>query len=112
MEEVGRVSKVEVEELALDLGPLLSVGSAPCGRSRRFPLGSRPSETRWTGERRGKASRLGYTLPGTCSSTQGEVEVSLGAVVAWPSSEVSSEVEVDLVASQVSKDEEVVVATL
>ena len=64
------------------------------------------------GERRGKASHLGYTLPGTCSSTQGEVEVSLEAVVASPSSEVSWEVEVDLVASQVSKDEEVVVATL
>ena len=64
------------------------------------------------GERRGKASHLGYTLLGTCSSTQGEVEVSLEAVVAWPSSEASSEVEVDLVASQVSKDEEVVVATL
>ena len=64
------------------------------------------------GERRGKASRLGYKLPGTCSSTLGEVEVSLGVVVAWPSSEVSSEVEVDLVASQVSKDEAVVVATL
>ena len=64
------------------------------------------------GERRGKASRLGYTLPGTCSSTQGEVEVSLEAVGVSPSSEVSSEVEVDLVASQVSKDEAVVVATL
>ena len=112
MEEVGRVSKVEVEELALDLGPPLSVGFAPCGRSRRFPLGSRPSETRWMGERRGKASRLGYTHLGTCSSTQGEVEVSLGAVVASPSSEVSWEVEGDLVASQVSKDEVVVVATL
>ena len=112
MEEVGRVSKVEVEVLAWDLGPLLSVGFAPCGRSRRFPLGSRPSETRWTGERRGKASRLGYTLPGTCSSTQGEVEVSLGAVVASPSLEASWEVEVDLVLSQVSKDEVVVVATL
>ena len=64
------------------------------------------------GERRGKASHLGYTLLGTCSSTQGEVEVSLEAVVVWPSSEVSWEVEGDLVASQVSKDEEVVVATL
>ena len=64
------------------------------------------------GERRGKASRLGYKLPDTCSSTLGEVEVSLGAVVVWPSSEVSSEVEVGLVASQVSKDEVVVVATL
>ena len=112
MEEVGRVSKVEVEELALDLGPPLSVGFAPCGRSRRFPLGSRPLETRWMGERRGRASRLGYTLLGTCSSTQGEVEVSLGAVVVWPSSEASWEVEGDLVLSQVSKDEVVVVATL
>ena len=64
------------------------------------------------GERRGKASRLEYTLLGTCSSTQEEVEVSLGVVVVWPSSEVSWEVEGDLVASQVSKDEEVVVATL
>ena len=64
------------------------------------------------GERRGKASRLGYKLPDTCSLIQGEVEVSLGAVVVWPSSEVSWEVEGDLVASQVSKDEEVVVATL
>ena len=64
------------------------------------------------GEHRGKASHLGYTLLGTCSSTQEEVEVSLGVVVVWPSSEVSWEVEVDLVASQVSKDEEVVVATL
>ena len=64
------------------------------------------------GERRGRASRLGYTLLGTCSSTQGEVEVLLGAVVASPSSEVSWEVEGDLVASQVSKDEVVVVATL
>ena len=64
------------------------------------------------GERRGKASRLGYTLPGTCSSTQGEVEVSLGAVVAWPSSGVSWEVEVDPVLSQVLKGEVVVVATL
>ena len=40
------------------------------------------------------------------------MEVSSEAVVAWPSSEVSSEVEVDLVASQVLKDEVVVVATL
>ena len=40
------------------------------------------------------------------------MEVSLEAVVVWPSSEVSWEVEGDLVASQVSKDEEVVVATL
>ena len=40
------------------------------------------------------------------------MEVSLGAVVASPSSEVSSEVEGDLVLSQVSKDEVVVVATL
>ena len=112
MEEVGRVSRVEVEELAWDLGPLLSVGSAPCGHSRRFPLGSRPLETRWMGERRGKASRLECTLLGTCSLILVEVEVSLGAVVVWPSSEASWEVEVDLVASQVSKDEEVVVATL
>ena len=40
------------------------------------------------------------------------MEVLLGAVVASPSSEVSWEVEGDLVASQVSKDEVVVVATL
>ena len=37
------------------------------------------------------------------------MEVSLEAVVAWPSSEVSLAGEVDLVASQVSKDEAVVV---
>ena len=40
------------------------------------------------------------------------MEVLLGAVEAWPSSEASWAVEVDLVASQVLKDEEVVVATL
>ena len=93
MEVEGPVSVDEVVELVADLGRLASTGSDPCGRSRMFPLGSRPWVIQWTVEHTGRASRRVCTLRGICSWT-GEVVAWLEGVAVLPSSKVSWEVEV------------------
>ena len=102
MAEVEPVSRASVVELVVDLGPPWSVGSGPCGRSRKFPSDSRPSVTRWMVEHKGKASHREYRLPGICSWTAGEVW--LGEEVVWPSLVVSWAVEVGRASSQASLD--------
>lgn len=106
---VGQVSGVAVVELVVDLGPLWSVGSGLCGRSRRFPLGSRPWVIQWMVEHTGRASRRVYRLQGICSWMEGGAW--LEGVAVWPSSGVSWAVEVGLVLSLASKGEEGVEVT-
>ena len=100
MVEVGRVLVVALVEVVVGLDPLSSVGSDLCGRSRKFPLGSRPWARQWTEEHTGRASRRVCTLQGICSWM--EVGVSLEEVAVLPSSGVSWAVEVGLVLSLAS----------
>lgn len=106
---VGLASVVEVVESVVDLGRLLSTGFDLCGRSRKFPLGSRPLAIQWTVEHTGRASRRVYRLRGICSWMG--VVVWLEGVVVSPSSKVSWAVEVGLVSSLASLDEEGVEVT-
>lgn len=106
---VGRVLVVALVEVVVDLGPLSSVGSDLCGRSRKFPLGSRPWVRQWTEEHTGRASRRVCTLRGICSWT--ELGASLEEVAVLPSSGVSWVVEVGLVSSLVLLGEEDVEVT-
>lgn len=107
---VEQVSGVVVVELVVDLGPLSSMGSDLCDRSRKFPLGSRPWATQLMEEHTGRASRRECTLQGICSWTA-RVGVSLEEVGALPSSGVSWAVEVGLVSSLASLGEEGVEVT-
>lgn len=100
---VGQVLVVAVVELVVDLGQLWSMGSDLCGRSRKFPLGSRPWVTQWTEEHTGRASRRVCTLQGICSWM--EVGAWLEEVAVLPSSGVSWAVEVGLVSSLASLGE-------
>ena len=106
---VEQASGVAVEELVVDLGPLSSMGSDLCGRSRRFPLGSRPWVTQWMVEHTGRASHRVYRLQGICSWM--EVGAWLEEVAVLPSSEVSWAAEVGLVSNLASMGEEGVEVT-
>ena len=109
MEVEGPASVVEVVESVVDLGRLLSMGSDLCGRSRKFLLGSRPWAIQWTVEHTGRASRRVYRLRGICSWMG--VVAWLEGVVVSPSSKVFWAVEVGLVSSLASLDEEGVEVT-
>lgn len=100
MAEVGRVLVVALVEVVVGLDPLSSVGSDLCGRSRKFPLGSRPWGTQWTEEHTGRASHRVCTLQDICSWM--ELGASLEEVAVSPSSGVSWAVEVCLVSSLAS----------
>lgn len=97
---VGQVAEVVVVVLVADLDPLLSMGFDLCGRSRKFPLGSRPWATLSMEEHKGRASRRVCTLQDICSWM--EVGASLEGEAVWPSSGVSWAVEADLVSSLAS----------
>ena len=100
MVAVGQVSEVVVVELVVDLGPLSSMGSDLCGRSRKFLLGTRPWATQWMEEHIGRASHRVCTLQDICSWM--ELGASLEEVAVSPSSGVSWAVEVGLVSSLAS----------
>jgi len=97
---VGQVAEVVVVVLVADLDPLLSMGFDLCGRSRKFPLGSRPWATLSMEEHRGRASRRVCTLQGICSWK--EVGVWSEGVAVLPFSVVFWAVEVGLVSSLAS----------
>ena len=107
---VGRVLVVSLVEVVVDLGPLSSVGSDLCGRSRKFPLGSRPWATLSMEEHRGRASHRVCTLQGICSWM--EVVVWLEGVAVLTFSRVSWAAEVGLVLSLASLGGEDVEAIL